>query len=140
MEHFRPDHIAVTGDLVNLALDAELEMASLWLESLGPVERVSLVPGNHDAYVPGALDRASRSWARWMKPDHRPRSNTRHGFPYLHRRGPLGLIGTSSAQATAPFMASGKFSSVQAKGLTELLRAAAADGLFRVVLIHHPPV
>lgn len=140
MEHFQPDHIAVTGDLVNLALDAELEMASLWLESLGAAERISLVPGNHDAYVPGALDKACRSWARWMKPDHRPKSTTRHGFPYLHRRGPLALIGASSAQATAPFMASGTFSSVQAKGLAELLRAAAADGLFRVVLIHHPPV
>ena len=30
-----PDHLAVTGDLVNLALDGEIEMAKHWLETLG---------------------------------------------------------------------------------------------------------
>jgi 3',5'-cyclic AMP phosphodiesterase CpdA len=140
MESFEPDHIAVTGDLVNLALEGEVEMAKVWLESLGPAEKVSLVPGNHDAYVPGALDRACRSWARWMKPDLRPARTTRHGFPYLHRRGSLALIGASSAEASAPFMANGTFSAKQAAGLDELLRKAAREGLFRVVMIHHPPV
>ncbi len=40
------DHLAVTGDLVNLALDGEIELAKLWLETLGPAEDVSVVPGN----------------------------------------------------------------------------------------------
>ena len=57
-----PDHIAVTGDLVNLALDREIELARLWLETLGDPHDVSVVPGNHDAYVPGALDRICRAW------------------------------------------------------------------------------
>ena len=30
-----PDHVAVTGDLVNLSLDAEFEPARNWLASLG---------------------------------------------------------------------------------------------------------
>ena len=30
-----PDHVAVTGDLMNLALDAEVELAVRWLEALG---------------------------------------------------------------------------------------------------------
>ncbi len=140
METFNPNHTAVTGDLVNLALDAELEMARKWLETLGPVDGISLVPGNHDAYVPGALSRACRMWAPWMMADVRPESTTRHGFPYLHERGPVALIGVSSAVATAPFMASGSFSSTQARGLRELLREAASRNLFRVVMIHHPPV
>src|SRR5262245_20870630 len=50
----RPDHIAVTGDLVNIALPAEFENARRWLDRLGPAADVSLVPGNHDAYVTGA--------------------------------------------------------------------------------------
>jgi hypothetical protein len=29
-------------------------------------DHVSVVPGNHDAYVPGALDKACRAWAPWM--------------------------------------------------------------------------
>ena len=140
MATFDPDHIAITGDLVNLALDAELEMARLWLESLGPAERVSVVPGNHDAYVPGALSRAFRAWADWMLPDLAPATTTRHGFPYLQRRGPAAIIGVSSAVATAPFMASGSFSAEQARGLTELLEAARSEKLFRAVMIHHPPV
>ncbi len=49
------NHIAVTGDLVNLALDIEIDMARQWLELLGDPHDVSVVPGNHDAYVPGAL-------------------------------------------------------------------------------------
>ncbi|MBO6718385.1 MAG: metallophosphoesterase [Rhizobiaceae bacterium] len=140
LEKQEPNHVAVTGDLVNLALDGEIEMARQWLEALGPADAISLVPGNHDAYVPRALDRACKAWHRWMTPDARPASTTRHGFPYLHRRGPLALIGASSARATAPFMASGTFSPAQAKGMDELLRKAHSDGLFRVVLIHHPPV
>ena len=140
MEHFRPGHIAITGDLVNLALTGEIEMAKAWLESFGNKDAVSVVPGNHDAYVPGALDKVCRSWAPWMKSETRPASTTRHGFPYLHRRGPLAIIGASSAQASAPFMASGTFSARQAAGLDELLQLTAAEGLFRVVIIHHPPV
>ena len=58
-----PDHIAVTGDLVNLALDIEIEMARQWLELVGPPHDVSVVPGNHDAYVPGAFDKVCRAWA-----------------------------------------------------------------------------
>ena len=46
-----PDHIAVTGDLVNLALEAEFAAARAWLESLGPPKRITAIPGNHDAYV-----------------------------------------------------------------------------------------
>ena len=53
-----PDHIALTGDLVNLALDKEIDAARIWLEALGTPHDVSVVPGNHDAYVPGALDKA----------------------------------------------------------------------------------
>src|SRR5437763_5562 len=41
-----PDHIAVTGDLVNLSLAAEFAPARAWLERLGPPHDVTLVPGS----------------------------------------------------------------------------------------------
>ena len=47
----RPDHIAVTGDLVNISLVAEFAPARAWLESVGTPDHVTVVPGNHDAYV-----------------------------------------------------------------------------------------
>ncbi len=46
-----PDHIAVTGDIVNLALEAECAPARAWLEGVGTPDRVTAIPGNHDAYV-----------------------------------------------------------------------------------------
>jgi 3',5'-cyclic AMP phosphodiesterase CpdA len=140
LRHMPHDHIAVTGDLVNLALDGEIEMARMWLEALGSFEDVSLVPGNHDAYVPGALDRACRAWGGWMAGDGLDRPVDRDSFPFLRRRGPLAIIGVSSARATAPFMASGAFGGDQADRLDALLAETGKEGLFRVVLIHHPPV
>jgi len=134
------DHIAVTGDLVNLALDGEIEMARLWLEALGPHDSVTVVPGNHDAYVPGALDRICHAWGEWMRGDGSNHPVQRGDFPFLRRRGAMALIGVSSARATAPFMASGSFSARQGKRLDRILDQTGDEGLFRVVMIHHPPV
>lgn len=135
-----PGHIAVTGDLVNLALDGEIELARLWLETLGPPHDVSLVPGNHDAYVPGAFGKACRSWAAWMSSDGDEGPVSRDTFPYLRVRENIALIGVSTARATAPFMASGFFREGQAARLEKILEETAGRGLCRVVMIHHPPV
>lgn len=136
----KPDHLAVTGDLVNLALDAELELARLWLETLGAPHDVSVVPGNHDAYVPGAFDKACRLWAPWMRGDGYDGPVGRLTFPYVRVRGQVALIGVSTARATAPFMANGFFRDEQAARLARALEAAGRRNLFRVVMIHHPPV
>ncbi len=134
------DHLAVTGDLVNLALDGEIELAKLWLEALGSAMDISVVPGNHDAYVPGAFDKVCRSWGAWMTGDGQNAPADRHAFPYMRVRGKVALIGVSSARATAPFMANGFFREDQSHRLGALLDEAAKQGLFRVVMIHHPPV
>ncbi len=134
------DHLAVTGDLVNLALDAELEMARLWLETLGDPNDVSVVPGNHDAYVPGAFGKCCRAWQRWMTGDDQTTPVSRETFPYLRVRGNVALIGVTSARASAPFMASGYFKSGQAARLRAILDKTREAGLFRVVMIHHPPI
>ena len=140
MKTSAPDHVAVTGDLVNLGLDSEIEMARLWLETLGPPQDVSVVPGNHDAYVPGSFDKACRAWEPWMRGDGATQLVGRNAFPYLRVRGDVALIGISTARATAPFMANGFFEEGQAGRLSRLLDATAERGLFRVVMIHHPPV
>jgi 3',5'-cyclic AMP phosphodiesterase CpdA len=136
----QPDHIALTGDLVNLALDVEIELARQWLCNLGPAADISVVLGNHDAYVPGAFDKACRAWGTYMAGDGMDAPTDRRAFPYMRIRGKVALIGVSSARATAPFMANGFFRETQAERLGELLDAAAKRSLFRVVMIHHPPV
>ena len=57
----KPDHIAVTGDLTNIALPQEFTGAAAWLQRLGPSDEVSVIPGNHDAYVPMPWQRRSVS-------------------------------------------------------------------------------
>jgi 3',5'-cyclic AMP phosphodiesterase CpdA len=61
-----PDHIAITGDLVNLALEAEFTLAKAWLETVGPPQRVTVVPGNHDAYVRSTAHRFSETWGSYL--------------------------------------------------------------------------
>src|SRR5271154_567689 len=86
-----PDHIAVTGDFVNLALEAEFAPARAWLESVGPPERVTVVPGNHDAYVRATRHRLTETFGDYLAADDAPADGAI--FPALRRRGPLVLIG-----------------------------------------------
>ena len=133
-----PDHIAVTGDLVNISLADEYPPARAWLEALGSPQAVTLVPGNHDAYVRAAARYPQRHWGDYMRGDES--STDKITFPFLRRRGPLALIGLSSAVPTAPFMATGRLGAGQLTRLAEVLDRCAGERLFRVVLIHHPPV
>jgi len=135
-----PDHIAVTGDLVNISLVGEYAPARSWLESLGPPGDVSLVPGNHDAYVRGVARHFRSHWGDYMRGDDASNHASEVEFPYLRRRGPLALIGLSSAVPTAPFMATGRLGGEQITRLAGLLDGCRRERLFRVVLIHHPPV
>src|SRR5450631_1645976 len=64
-----PDHIAVTGDLVNLALEAEFAPARAWLESVGTPDGVTIVPGNHDAYVRATQRRFAETWRSYLEGD-----------------------------------------------------------------------
>lgn len=135
------DHLAVTGDLVNISLPAEYPPALAWLESLGSPRDVTLVPGNHDAYVWKAARLPQTQWSRYLCGDDAAGSAMAAGpvFPFLRRRGPLALIGLSSAVPTGPLMASGKLGNDQIARCAGLLDQCRAEDLFRVVLIHHPP-
>jgi 3',5'-cyclic AMP phosphodiesterase CpdA len=131
-----PDHIAVTGDLVNLSLEAEFAPARAWLESVGLPEHVTLVPGNHDAYVRSAQHRFVETWDDYLEGDATPEGGM--AFPALRRRGPLTLISVSSALPTPPFMATGRLGQNQMRALEDMLTSISSESSFRVLLIHHP--
>ncbi|HEY4833810.1 MAG TPA: metallophosphoesterase [Bradyrhizobium sp.] len=131
-----PDHIAVTGDLVNLALEAEFAPARAWLESVGAPDRVTVIPGNHDAYVRVTQHRFADVLRHYLDGDDAPRAGA--PFPYLRRRGPLALISVSSAVPTAPLMATGRLGRAQLDALERVLAQLSAEQAFRVLLIHHP--
>jgi 3',5'-cyclic AMP phosphodiesterase CpdA len=130
-----PDHIAVTGDLVNLALEAEFAPARAWLESVGAPDRVTVIPGNHDAYVRATRHRFSEVWGNYLDGDEAAHGVT---FPSLRRRGPLALISVSSAVPTPPLMATGWLGRSQIEALGHMLAGLSAEQAFRVLLIHHP--
>ena len=134
MKAQKPDHIAVTGDLVNISLDAEFARAAKWLVIVGKPEDVTLTPGNHDAYIKHAAGRAGEHWGDYMRGDD---GGT---FPVVRRRGPLALIALTTSVPSGPLMATGQLGGAQLAGLAEILLALAREPLFRVVLIHHPPV
>ena len=61
-------------------------------------------------------------------------------FPFVRRVGPVALIGLNSAVETPPFVAAGEVGKAQLDTLDKLLPQIEAEGLIRVVLIHHPPL
>lgn len=135
----KPDHVACTGDLVNIALPAEFAVARVFLDHLGPPQDVSFVPGNHDFYVKQAAQYFGAHWGEFMRGDNHGPGSVPGSFPYLRRRGPLALIGLSSAIPTPPFMATGELGEAQCEALSEVLLTLQREKLFRVVMIHHPP-
>lgn len=124
-----PDHIAMTGDAVNLALPSEFARAGVWMRTLGAEADVSFTPGNHDAYVTAALPHLARTFAPWTEGFR---------FPYLRRRGEVALIGLNSGLPTWPLLATGRLGAAQLDAFADLLKETA--GLARVVMIHHPPM
>ncbi|TWF54602.1 3',5'-cyclic AMP phosphodiesterase CpdA [Neorhizobium alkalisoli] len=137
-----PDELLITGDLVNLATKIETRLAREWLDTIGDPHDTTVVPGNHDAYVPGAHDKSVAAWYPFIKSDDDPHDwpEDDHIFPTYRVRGPIAIIGCSTSNATPPFSASGFFSPRQARETVDLLKRAGEQGLFRVVMIHHPPI
>lgn len=129
------DHLAVTGDLANISLRQEFQAAQGWLEGLGTGADISLVPGNHDAYVPVPEDEGLALWSAYMRGD-----DGETGFPYMRVRGDVAIIGMSSAIPTLPTRATGAVETEQYKKAGKLLDEAHARGLMRIILIHHPPL
>lgn len=131
----RPDHIAITGDLINLGLPSEYETALAWLKTVGSARNVTVVPGNHDIYSSLHGDAGVARWAEYMGGE-----NDTLAFPFVRRVGPVALVGLNSAVETPPFYASGKLGRHQLEIAGEMLDALGEEGAIRVVLIHHPPL
>ena len=135
MQSHTPDHIAITGDLVNLALEAEFTPAQAWIESVGTPQHVTVVPGNHDAYVRATRHHFAGTFENYLRGDAEADGAA---FPFVRRRGPLALIGVSSAVPTLPLMATGRLGRTQLDALDRNLAQLSTEEAFRVLLVHHP--
>jgi 3',5'-cyclic AMP phosphodiesterase CpdA len=138
------DHVAVTGDLTNLALEPEFELVRRFFDDeLGlPPERVSVVPGNHDVYTRGSAkaQRFSAYLGDYLTSDLPEFGVANEGgrFPFVKLRGPLAIIGLSTAVARSPLMAAGQFGAAQLDQLAKLLRHPEVERRGKVLLQHHP--
>ncbi len=129
------DHIALTGDLVNIGLPAEFATAESIITRIAKPQNLSLIPGNHDAYCNNSLPAMLKHFSPYMCGD----DLTQPAFPYMRIRNKTALIGISSAIPTAPFLASGAVGNTQIERTRQMLEAAGRAGFLRVVMIHHPP-
>jgi 3',5'-cyclic AMP phosphodiesterase CpdA len=138
-----PDHLALTGDLSNVSLPGEWRAALAWIDTCGlEPAAISVIPGNHDAYVEGVV--ASREFERlfaaYMTHDLDAGEGARPDYPYVQIRDGIAFVGVSSSVATGDSGAWGQVGDAQLARLEAALTAPALSGKTRVVLIHHPPV
>ena len=144
------EHVLCTGDVTNLALRQEFAFARERFDrlTLGPL-RVTVIPGNHDAYVAEGVPLFAElfadyaacdpGWA-WTADDagEGDDGDDLH-WPIVRIRGELALIGTSTSRATPWFTAYGYLGAGQLARLGRVLRDPRLTGKVRVVAIHHPP-
>jgi 3',5'-cyclic AMP phosphodiesterase CpdA len=145
LKEVAPDHVAVTGDLTNISLAREFVAARVWLERLGSPRDVSIVPGNHDAYVGVPTSSSWNLWSEYWVSDAADSglgapldSDPREQFPTLRVRGPLAVVGLCSALPTPIADASGTLGDDQLDRLERVLSELNDSDLCRVVSIHHP--
>jgi 3',5'-cyclic AMP phosphodiesterase CpdA len=140
------DHVVVTGDLTNLALESEFERARAILRqtlALDP-SRVTVVPGNHDVYTYGAMRsrRFERYLAPWLESDLPELTVDVAGLrvPVVKLRGDVAVVGLSSAVPRPPFVAAGEIGAAQRSALARVLAHPEVKKRIPVLALHHPVV
>ncbi len=138
------DHVVVTGDVTNLSLEPEFEQARAMLEDVRRRVDVTVVPGNHDAYLSAvhARRRFRHHLGGFLSSDlpELARDLDAGPFPCVKLRGPVAIIALSSAVPRPPFVASGHLGEVQLAALGEILARPEVASRTPVLLVHHPPV
>jgi len=139
------EHVVITGDITNLALEPEFAAARAILEGelhLSPRD-ISIIPGNHDTYTRGALRerRFTQFFEDYTHCDIDVGVDVGAGhFPYVKLRGPCAIIGLSTAVPRLPFVAAGELGAAQLDALTTALEHPEVKRRTPVILMHHPPV
>lgn len=141
----QPDHIALTGDLVNVSLPQEYRRAAEWLGSFSGPDRITVIPGNHDVYVKTPWRETLGLWGAYMASDDAPPAESFDVFPTVRRRASdegeqVALVGLSSGVPRLPLLATGEIGEAQLARAEKLLGELGRQGLCRVVMIHHPPL
>ena len=134
----RPDHVALTGDLIELGLPSEYAAAGAALAEFGDPERVSWAPGNHDVYTPQAEVRLQAILGDWLGAPAGA-GDLRARFPRVARAGRAAVVTLCSGTPTWLFSAEGELGRDQLARLDALLAGLDRSAHLPVIAIHHPP-
>ena len=138
------DHLVVTGDITNLALESEYEEARELLDGAAVSCETTVVPGNHDIYLP-PIHRERRfqhHFGQFLRSDlpELALDLPAGSFPCVKLRGPAAIIALSSAVPRPPFIAAGFLGEEQLEALGRVLDQPEVRRRLPVILLHHPPV
>jgi 3',5'-cyclic AMP phosphodiesterase CpdA len=135
-----PDHVLVTGDVTNIALEPEFVYAREHFDRIAlGASGTTVIPGNHDAYVAQGAEFFAQHFADYHRGDPEWELGDGEQFPMVRVRGDLAIIGLSTSRQTPWFTAYGVVGEAQLERLATILSDPRLDGLFRVIAIHHPP-
>jgi len=139
LKRCRPRHTVITGDLTHLGLPGEFLEVAGWLAALGPPEQFTVIPGNHETYARSPWEETFAHWLPYLASDVTAAAPA-DLFPSLRIRDHIAFIGLSSARPSAPLLATGRLGKHQLQALGRILAETGERRLFRVLLIHHPPL
>ncbi len=138
------DHVVVTGDITNMAHESEYREARRLLDEVARRVEVTVVPGNHDIYLPavGRERRFPHHFAPFVASERAALAVTLPAgdYPLVKLRGPAAIIGLSSAVPRPPFVSGGVLGREQLAALERLLALPEVASRTPVLLVHHPPV
>ncbi len=124
-------HLVITGDVTQLALEEEFALARRVLEPLlaRGAERVTVLPGNHDRYVAQPRDHFRAYFGEFFGEGE---IATKALTPRWH------LAAWDSTEPTPPFMATGRVRAETLKATEHWLAGLPEEA--RVILANHYPV
>ena len=138
------DHLVVTGDVTNLSLEHEYEEAAALLDEVSRRTEVTVVPGNHDIYLPSTHRerRFPHHFDRFVRSDlpELARDLPAGRFPCVKLRGRVAIIALSSGVPRPPFVAAGYLGHEQLEALNTVLDHPEVRRRTPIVLVHHPPI
>lgn len=138
------DHVVVTGDVTNLALESEYDEARMLFDEVARLVEVTIVPGNHDIYLPTTHHerRFPHHFDRFLRSDlPELAADLQAGpFPCVKLRGPVAIVALSSAVPRPPFVAAGYLGEEQLEALARVLAHPEVARRTPVLLLHHPPI
>jgi 3',5'-cyclic AMP phosphodiesterase CpdA len=163
--HESIQHMFITGDLTNIALYDEFKrvrelLNEYYLTSINedPSLYASVIPGNHDTYTHEAVD--NDYFGKWfsdlqgttLSNDSVNTNTTYDHFPNIkvlsNESQHIVVIGLCSGRPTKPFYSAGQLGEKQLSDMQQLLSQTISElqqsdpkqHIYKIVLMHHPPV